>query len=90
MNTDQVRKVEKHSELTERIIGIFYGVYDELGSTQLEVALLMNFGPTARIKRFVMDNKMKKTNIPRIPEEAQTQSVSSGPIRVKSPLGGAE
>jgi GxxExxY protein len=39
MNTDQRQvsgKIEKHSALTERIIGVFYDVYDELGHGFLE------------------------------------------------------
>ena len=126
----------KHDELTERIIGVFYDVYNELGygflesvyreamqvalgqvglevkveipvpvyfrgsvvgvfradlmvndsvlvelksceqllkqhdsqtmhylrATFLEVALLMNFGPTARFKRLVMNNDLKKSH----------------------------
>src|SRR6185312_4338232 len=31
-----------------------------LRATQIEVGLLMNFGPTPRFKRFVMDNELKK------------------------------
>lgn len=32
-----------------------------LRATSLEVALLMNFGPSARFKRLVMDNELKKS-----------------------------
>jgi GxxExxY protein len=134
MNTDQEQIRGKHDDLTQKIIGIFYGVYNELGygflesvyqgamrvalaeaglkvecevpisvyfhgqvvgtfradlvvngavllelkslealvrqhesqtlhylrSTTLEVALLMNFGPVPKFKRFVLDNEMKK------------------------------
>jgi hypothetical protein len=31
-----------------------------LRATPIEVGLLMNFGPSPRFKRFVMDNEMKK------------------------------
>lgn len=135
MSTDQKQKRGKHDDLTERIIGVFYDVYNELGhgflesvyreamrvaltqegfaantevpvpvrfrgntigifradmivndvvlielkacdqitrqhesqtlhylrATPIEVALLMNFGPAPRLKRFVMDNALKKT-----------------------------
>jgi GxxExxY protein len=131
---DQERRRGKHVELTERVIGVFYDVYNELGSgflesvyreamrlaltqagltvktevpvpvsfrgvvvgmfradlivndcllvelkavdqivrqhesqtmhylraTSIEVALLMNFGPSPRFKRLVMDNELKK------------------------------
>jgi hypothetical protein len=59
-----------------------------LRSTELEVALLMNFGPTPKFKRFVLDNNMKKNMSPQLSEEADTQSVSSVPIRVKPSAGG--
>jgi GxxExxY protein len=136
-STDQVRVQGKHDDLTQRIIGIFYDVYNELGSgflesvyresmrlalgqdglrvetevpvpvsfrgelvgvfradlivndvvlielkacdalvrehesqtlhylraTEIEVALLMNFGPTPRFKRLVMDNELKKPSL---------------------------
>ena len=138
-DTDQRQKRNadgKHAALTERVIGVFYEVYNELGSgflesvyreairialtqtglvvksevpvpvsfrgvvvgifradlivndfvlielkavdqiarqhesqtmhylraTPIEVALLMNFGPVPRFKRFVMDNEVKKPN----------------------------
>jgi GxxExxY protein len=35
-------------------------VLNYLKATKVEVALLMNFGPAARFKRFVMDNSFKK------------------------------
>ena len=35
-NTDQRRLTGKHVELTERVIGVFYEVYNELGSGFLE------------------------------------------------------
>jgi GxxExxY protein len=134
--TDQKRFTGKHADLTDRVIRVFYEVYDELGfgflesvyreamrialtqaglqvktevpvpvsfrgvvvgifradlivndcllvelkameqivrqhesqaihylrSTSVEVALLMNFGPEPRFKRFVMDNELKKLN----------------------------
>src|SRR5579871_5775638 len=134
METEQKRAHGKHDELTERIIGVFYEVYNELGygflesvyreamrlalmqgglrvntevpvpvsfrgsvvgvfradlivneavlvelkacdqmvrqhesqtmhylrATPIEVGLLMNFGPSPRFKRFVMDNELKK------------------------------
>ena len=148
MNTDSSQIRGKHDDLTQRIIGVFYDVYNELGSgflesvyreamrialvqtglkaecevaipvffrgvaigafradlvvngvvlvelkacealirehvsqtlnylkaTEIEVALLMNFGPTSRFKRLVMDNELKKN---------QTESVSSVPVGVK-------
>jgi GxxExxY protein len=55
-------------------------VLNYLKATQLEVALLMNFGPTPRLKRFVMDNETKKS---------KPKSVSSASICVK-PFGGVE
>jgi GxxExxY protein len=36
MNTDQAREKLLHGELTEKIIGLFYDVYNELGSGFLE------------------------------------------------------
>jgi GxxExxY protein len=35
-NTDQKRLLGKHAELTERVIGVFYDVYNELGFGFLE------------------------------------------------------
>jgi GxxExxY protein len=35
-------------------------VLNYLKATKVEVALLMNFGPAARFKRFVMDNSFKR------------------------------
>jgi GxxExxY protein len=35
-NTDQKRLLGKHAELTERVIGVFYDVYNELGCGFLE------------------------------------------------------
>ena len=43
-----------------------------LRATQIEVALLMNFGPAARFKRFVMDNELKK------PKHKSVESVTIG------------
>ena len=51
-----------------------------LRATNIEVALLMNFGPTPRFKRLVMDNELKKRN---------HKSVSSVLIGVK-PFADAE
>lgn len=45
-----------------------------LKATEIEVALLMNFGPTPRFKRLVMDNELKRT---------QAESVKSVQIGVK-------
>jgi GxxExxY protein len=151
MNTDQEQKLVKHGDLTEKIIGVFYAVYNELGygflesvyqgamrvalveaglkvecevsisvyfhgqvvgvfradlvvagvvllelksleallrqhesqtlhylrSTELEVALLMNFGPMPKFKRFVLDNEMKNL------DATLKGSVSSVSIGVK-------
>jgi GxxExxY protein len=151
MNTDQEQIRGKHDELTQRIIGVFYLVYNELGygflesvyqgamrialmevglevqtevsipvhfhgqvvglfradlvvdrkvllelksleallrqhesqtlhylrSTELEVALLMNFGPVPKFKRFVLDNSLKHL------EQTRNRSVSSVNIGVK-------
>lgn len=153
-NTDQNRKLGKHDVLTERVSGVFYDVYNELGygfvesvyreamrlaliqaglevntevpvpvafrgsvvgvfradlivnqsvlielkacdqlvrqhesqtmhylrATPIEVGLLMNFGPTPRFKRFVMDNERKK---------ARYRSVESVTIGVE-PLAASE
>ncbi len=46
-----------------------------LRATDIEVGLLMNFGPVARFKRFVMDNELKIS---------KRKSVQSAPIGVKS------
>jgi hypothetical protein len=35
-NTDQVQMRGKHDDLTERVIGVFYEVYNELGYGFLE------------------------------------------------------
>jgi len=154
MDTNERQLRGKHDDLTQKIIGVFYDVYNELGcgflesvyceamrlalgqaglkvqtempipvwfrgelvgvfradlvvndvvlielkacealvrehesqtlhylrATEIEVALLMNFGPKPRFKRLVMDNELKK------PKE---KSVSSVPIGVK-PLVDAE
>jgi GxxExxY protein len=154
MDTNERQLRGKHDDLTQKIIGVFYDVYNELGcgflesvyceamrlalgqaglkvqtempipvwfrgelvgvfradlvvndvvlielkacealvrehesqtlhylrATEIEVALLMNFGPMPRFKRLVMDNELKK------PKE---KSVSSVAIGVK-PLVDAE
>jgi GxxExxY protein len=141
MNTDGRQVRGKYDDLTQRIIGIFYDVYNELGcgflesvyreamrlalsqaglkveteipipvrfrgevigifradlivdgavlielktcdalarehqgqtlnylkATNIEVALLMNFGPTPRFKRLVMDNEEKKFVLKSVP-----------------------
>jgi GxxExxY protein len=51
-----------------------------LKATAIEVALLMNFGPTPRFKRLIMDNEYKKS---------KEKSVPSVPIGVR-PLADAE
>src|SRR5271163_1615645 len=145
-NTDQVQVRGKHDDLTQRVIGIFYDVYNVLGygflesvyreamrlaltqaglrvetevpvpvsfrgvvvgifradlivedclllelkaveqivrqhesqtmhylrATPIEVALLMNFGPSPRFQRFVMDNSLKK------PKHGSVESVTIG------------
>jgi len=43
-----------------------------LRATKIEVGLLMNFGPTPRFKRFVMDNELKK------PKHKSVESVTIG------------
>lgn len=76
----------KHFGLTEKIIGIFYEVYNELGhgflesvyeqamaialaehqiffQRQIEVGLLLNFGPAAQLRRLVFDNERKKIGV---------------------------
>jgi len=154
MDTNERQLRGKHDDLTQKIIGVFYDVYNELGcgflesvyreamrlalgqaglkvqtempipvwfrgelvgvfradlvvndvvlielkacealvrehesqtlhylrATEIEVALLMNFGPKPQFKLLVMDNELKK------PKE---KSVSSVPIGVK-PLVDAE
>jgi GxxExxY protein len=154
MNTDEKQMHGKHDGLTQKIIGVFYDVYNELGpgflesvyresmrlaleqsglnartevaipvsfrgelvgifradlivndtvlielkacealvrehqsqtlnylrATNIEVALLMNFGPTARFKRLVMNNEFKKSSL---------RSVKSVSIGVK-PFADAE
>ena len=146
MNTGEKQARGRHDDLTQKIIGVFYDVYNELGSgflecvyreamrlaltqeglsvacevsipvefrgkvigifradlivndavlielkacealahehesqtlhylraTRIEVALLMNFGPSARFKRLIMDNAAKKS------KEKSVQSVSIG------------
>jgi hypothetical protein len=43
-----------------------------LRATNIEVALLMNFGPAPRFKRLIMDNELKKS------KEKSVPSVSIG------------
>jgi hypothetical protein len=43
-----------------------------LRATEIEVALLMNFGATPRFKRFVMDNESKKA------KQKKAESVTIG------------
>ncbi len=43
----------KHRELTEKLIGIFYGIYNELGHG------FLNFGPSAQFRRYVFENERK-------------------------------
>jgi len=148
MNNDEGQVRGKHDDLTQKIIGVFYDVYNELGpgflesvyreamrlalsqagmkvgsevaipvefrgmaigifradlivndavllelkateslarehesqtlnflkASNIEVALLMNFGPTPRFKRLIMDNEIKKS---------REKSVPSVPIGVK-------
>jgi GxxExxY protein len=148
IDTDKDQTLGKHDDLTGRIIGVFFDVYNELGcgflesvykesmrialaqtglnvrsevpvpvyfrgelagifgadlvvddsvlielkacdaivrehesqtlnylrATNLEVALLMNFGPTPKFKRLILDNKLKKSVF---------QSVQSVSIGVK-------
>jgi GxxExxY protein len=49
-------------------------ILNYLKATEIEVTLLMNFGPAAKFKRFVMDNQSKKN---------RSQSVKSVEIGVK-------
>ena len=73
MNTDQRQERDgftgRHADVTERVTGTFYDVYNELGSglylgaTTLEVALLLNFGPKPQIKRFLLDKDQKKIRL---------------------------
>ena len=60
----------KHPEITEKIIGIFFDVYNELGhgflylrATEIEVGLLFNFGPEPQFRRFVFDNERKQIRV---------------------------
>lgn len=56
MNTDL--QDMKNKDLTESIIKIFYKV-NYLKATDIEVGLLLNFGPKPEIKRKVFDNERK-------------------------------
>jgi hypothetical protein len=56
MNTDL--QDMKNKDLTESIIKIFYKV-NYLKATDIEVGLLLNFGPKPEIKRKVFDNEGK-------------------------------
>lgn len=50
----------KHHELTEKIIGVFFDVYNDLGHGFLEeVGLLLNFGLKPQFKCFVFENERK-------------------------------
>lgn len=68
MNTDY--EAVKCKELTEKIINIFYRVYNKLGYgflekiyenaiSKIEVGLLLNFGHKPAIKRKIFDNFRK-------------------------------
>ncbi|HEX9200345.1 MAG TPA: GxxExxY protein [Acidobacteriaceae bacterium] len=150
MNMDEGQVRGKHDDLTQKIIGVFYEVYNELGygfletvyreamrlaliqaalhaaaevpiqvrfrgelvgifradlivndtvlielkacealarehesqtlnylrATNIEVALLMNFGPTPRFKRLVMDNERKKS----VSKSIQSMSIGVKPF----------
>jgi GxxExxY protein len=47
-----------------------------LRATNIEVALLMNFGPTPRFKRLAMDNELKKS----VPKSVQSVSIGVKPF----------
>jgi hypothetical protein len=61
----------KYKDLTEKIIKIFYTVYNRLGygflekllnylkATDIEVGFLLHFGPKSEVKRKVFDNFRK-------------------------------
>ena len=59
----------KYKELTEKIIKVFYKVYNKLGygflkkvyekATEIEVGLLLNFGPMPEVRRRAFDNSRK-------------------------------
>lgn len=152
MNIVNLQTRGKHDDLTQRIIGVFYDVYNELGpgflesvyreamrlalmqagltiatevpiqvhfrgtvigifradlivnasvlielktcvalvqehesqvlnylkATEVEVALLMNFGPKARFKRLVMDNRTKKSVL----ESVESVSIGVKPFAI--------
>ncbi|HEV2732824.1 MAG TPA: hypothetical protein VGV15_22560 [Terriglobales bacterium] len=62
----------KHPELSEKLVGIFFSIYNELGhgflesvllnylrATEIEVGLPFNFGPQAQFRRYVFENERK-------------------------------
>jgi len=56
MNADRF----KYNEITDSILRSFYEVYK---ATNIEVGLLLNFGRKPEFKRFVYDNKRKKSAV---------------------------
>jgi len=64
----------KHSALTEKSIGAFYDVYNELGygflesgyqqaylrATEIEIGMPLNFGEQPHLRRLLLDNESKK------------------------------
>ena len=56
----------KHRDLAEKLIGIFFDIYNELGhglnylrATEIEVGMLFNFGAKAEFKRYIFENNKK-------------------------------
>ncbi|MGA7221120.1 MAG: hypothetical protein WBX38_22585 [Candidatus Sulfotelmatobacter sp.] len=54
----------KHAELTEKLIGIFFNIHNELGHAFLE-SICFNFGPNAQFKRYAFENARKNPRNPR-------------------------
>ena len=58
----------KYADLSEKILEVFFKVYQELGygfnenylkATDFEVGYVLNFGPTYSFKRKIYDNERK-------------------------------
>ena len=57
-----------HADLTDKIIGIFYDVFEKqllnyLRGTNLEIGLILNFGPRAEFRRLAYSNERKKIRV---------------------------
>ena len=70
----------KHRDLTEKLIRIFFDIYNELGhgfldsvirATDIEVGILFNFGAKPEFRRFVFENERQIRVHPRSSAEKE-------------------